>query len=77
MLRRRHMIMAVLAGFTLAAAPAFAQNPDSLLARMTLEEKLGQLNLVSAGGKASRRGLTIHERWAQPTLRPGGASCLS
>ena len=34
-----------------AAAPA--QNLDSLLARMTLEEKLGQLNLLSAGGRAS------------------------
>jgi beta-glucosidase len=35
------------------AAPAAAQNLDSLLARMTLEEKLGQLNLLSAGGRAS------------------------
>src|SRR6266700_3550226 len=38
---------------TLLAAPASAQNLDSLLARMTLEEKLGQLNLLSAGGRAS------------------------
>ncbi len=30
-----------------------AQNLDSLLARMTLEEKLGQLNLLSANGRAS------------------------
>src|SRR6267142_2656508 len=37
----------------LFAAPASAQNLDSLLARMTLEEKLGQLTLVSAGGRAS------------------------
>jgi len=37
----------------LVAAPASAQNLDSLLARMTLEEKLGQLNLLSAGGRAS------------------------
>src|SRR5206468_12624532 len=37
----------------LLAAPASAQNLDSLLARMTLEEKLGQLNLLSAGGRAS------------------------
>src|SRR5258705_8239185 len=37
----------------LFAAPASAQNLDSLLARMTLEEKLGQLNLLSAGGRAS------------------------
>jgi len=35
------------------AAPASAQNLDSLLARMTLDEKLGQLNLLSAGGRAS------------------------
>src|SRR5881397_3312268 len=48
----------------LLASPARAQSLDSLLARMTLEEKLGQLNLLSAGGKASpeqtalvRRGL--------------------
>src|SRR6267143_3496195 len=37
----------------LLAPPAAAQNLDSLLARMTLEEKLGQLNLLSAGGRAS------------------------
>src|SRR6266576_3706980 len=37
----------------LLAAPASAQNLDSLLARMTLEEKLGQLNLLSANGRAS------------------------
>ena len=37
----------------LLASPAAAQNLDSLLARMTLEEKLGQLNLLSANGQAS------------------------
>src|SRR5229473_2101337 len=37
----------------LLASPAAAQNLDSLLGRMTLEEKLGQLNLLSAGGRAS------------------------
>src|SRR5258708_589887 len=37
----------------LFAAPASAQNLDSLLARMTVEEKLGQLNLLSANGRAS------------------------
>ena len=37
----------------LLAAPASAQSLDSLLSRMTLEEKLGQLNLLSAGGRAS------------------------
>jgi beta-glucosidase len=48
----------------LLVGTAAAQGPDSLLAAMTLEEKLGQLNLLSAGGKASpeqtalvRRGL--------------------
>src|SRR6266516_2248368 len=35
------------------ATPVAAQNLDSLLARMTLEEKLGQLNLLSANGRAS------------------------
>jgi beta-glucosidase len=51
--------------FLLSFAPrAAAQNIDSLLARMTLEEKLGQLNLLSAGRRATpeqtdlvRRGL--------------------
>src|SRR6266704_1214810 len=37
----------------LLASPTAAQNVDSLLARMTLEEKLGQLNLLSAGGRAA------------------------
>src|SRR2546430_15205390 len=37
----------------LLASPAAAQNLDSLLARMTLEEKLGQLNLLSADGRPS------------------------
>ena len=37
----------------LLAAPASAQSLDSLLSRMTLEEKLGQLNLLSANGRAS------------------------
>jgi len=63
MLHPRHALLAVLlASLPLATAPA--QNVDSLLAHMTLEEKLGQLNLLSAGGKASpeqtalvRRGL--------------------
>src|SRR5882757_7835340 len=43
----------------LLAAPASAQNLDSLLARMTLEEKLGQLNLLSAGGRASLRQIEL------------------
>ena len=36
-----------------------AQNPDSILARMTLEEKLGQLNLLSAGGQASPQQIQL------------------
>src|SRR5467141_1619369 len=59
----RHTLLAVLL-VILPLRTAPAQNLDSLLARMTLEEKLGQLNLLSAGGKASpeqtalvRRGL--------------------
>src|SRR5260221_7475120 len=50
MLHRSINFMAALSVFA-SAAPA--QNLDSLLARMTLEEKLGQLNLLSAGGRAS------------------------
>src|SRR5882724_1935546 len=49
MSRVRHILILTV----LLAAPASAQNLDSLLARMTLEEKLGQLNLLSAGGRAS------------------------
>lgn len=37
----------------LASSQAGAQTIDSLLARMTLEEKLGQLNLLSANGQAA------------------------
>src|SRR5204862_8115652 len=43
----------------LLAAPASAQNLDSLLARMTIEEKLGQLNLLSAGGRASPQQMDL------------------
>ena len=43
----------------LLAAPASAQNLDSLLARMTLEEKLGQLNLLSADGRASPQQMQL------------------
>jgi len=62
-LRPRHALLIPLLA-SLPLATAAAQTFDSLLARMTLEEKLGQLNLLSAGGKASpeqtvlvRRGL--------------------
>lgn len=68
MLRPRHTLLVVLFALSpLAAAPSQAvtdRRIDSLVAAMTLEEKLGQLNLLSAGGKASpeqtalvRRGL--------------------
>src|SRR6266446_4335397 len=43
----------------LLAGPASAQNLDSLLARMTLEEKLGQLNLLSANGRASPQQMDL------------------
>ncbi|HKA60460.1 MAG TPA: glycoside hydrolase family 3 N-terminal domain-containing protein [Gemmatimonadales bacterium] len=50
-----HRCITVVVGMCLcaaaAAAPANAQNLDSLLARMTLEEKLGQLNLLTAAGQ--------------------------
>ena len=61
MLRRCITCFAALISFGGAAA---AQNLDSLLARMTLEEKLGQLNLLTADRSATpeqaalvRRGL--------------------
>ncbi|HYY83356.1 MAG TPA: glycoside hydrolase family 3 N-terminal domain-containing protein, partial [Beijerinckiaceae bacterium] len=46
------MVASVAAAFLVAAAPAPAdveRQVEDLLARMTLEEKVGQLNLVSAG----------------------------
>ena len=51
-----HRCVTVVVGMCLsaAAAPANAQNLDSLLARMTLEEKLGQLNLLTAAGQNGR-----------------------
>src|SRR5204862_7308 len=47
MSRVRHILILT----TLVAAPASAQNLDSLLARTTLEEKLRPLNLLSSGGR--------------------------
>jgi len=55
MSRVRHILTITI----LLAAPASAQNVDSLLARMTLEEKLGQLNLLSAGGRASPQQMQL------------------
>ncbi|HEV8400087.1 MAG TPA: glycoside hydrolase family 3 N-terminal domain-containing protein [Gemmatimonadales bacterium] len=68
MLRPRYSFLAVLFGLLPLAAAASQtltdRRIDSLVAAMTLEEKLGQLNLLSAGGRASpeqtalvRRGL--------------------
>jgi beta-glucosidase len=48
-----HRCLTFLGALLLLTGTARAQNPDSLLARMTLEEKLGQLNLLSANGRAS------------------------
>ena len=48
-----HRCLTCLSALFLIASAATAQNLDSLLARMTLEEKLGQLNLLSADGRAS------------------------
>src|SRR2546427_10666677 len=55
MSRVRHILILTI----LLAAPAAAQNLDSLLARMTLEEKLGQLNLLSANGRASPQQMEL------------------
>ena len=55
MSRIRHILILTI----LLAAPASAQNLDSLLARMTLEEKLGQLNLLSANGQASPQQMQL------------------
>jgi len=61
MLRPRHAFLtALLIAVPLGTAPA--QNLDSLLARMTLEEKLGQLNLLSAGGRASPQQIDLARR---------------
>src|SRR5256714_12205923 len=50
---RYRLLLTLLLASPAAAPAAPAQNLDSLLARMTLEEKLGQLTLLSAGGRAS------------------------
>lgn len=48
-----HRCITVLAALFICTGAAAAQNLDSLLRQMTLEEKLGQLNLLSADGRAS------------------------
>ncbi len=55
MSRLRHTLFLAV----LLASPAAAQNLDSLLGRMTLAEKLGQLNLLSANGQASPQQLQL------------------
>src|SRR5260221_3690694 len=57
-----HRSITFLAALSVFASAAPAQNLDSLLARMTLEEKLGQLNLLSAGGRASPQQLDLARR---------------
>src|SRR5258708_36670113 len=54
-----HRSITFLAALSVFASAAPAQNLDSLLARMTLEEKLGQLNLLSAGGRASPQQIEL------------------
>ena len=54
-----HRCISALAALSLSASAAAAQNLDSLLARMTLEEKLGQLNLLSANGRASPQQMEL------------------
>jgi len=54
-----HRCITALAALSLCAGVATAQRLDSLLARMTLEEKLGQLNLLSANGRASPQQIQL------------------
>ena len=49
-----HRCITVVLTLFVCAVSASAQNLDSLLSRMTLEEKLGQLNLLSAAGENGR-----------------------
>jgi len=51
--------MTALAALFVCSGAAAAQNLDSLLRQMTLEEKLGQLNLLSADGRASPQQLQL------------------
>ena len=54
-----HRCITFVAALSVFASAAPAQNLDSLLSRMTLEEKLGQLNLLSAGGRASPQQIEL------------------
>src|SRR5438093_3501694 len=49
-----HRCITALVGLCLCVDPVSAQKLDSVLARMTLDEKLGQLNLLSAAGENGR-----------------------
>ena len=49
-----HRCITALIALCFCTGAAAAQNLDSLLARMTLEEKLGQLNLLTAAGQNGR-----------------------
>jgi beta-glucosidase len=63
MLSRNHIVLLGAMVMALGArAEAAAQNIDSLIARMTLEEKLGQLNLLSGNGRASPEQLALIQR---------------
>ena len=54
-----HRCLTVLTALFIITGAAAAQNLDSLLRQMTLEEKLGQLNLLSADGRASPQQLQL------------------
>jgi beta-glucosidase len=54
-----HRCITVLATLFICSGAAAAQNLDSILRQMTLEEKLGQLNLLSADGRASPQQLQL------------------
>lgn len=59
----RHALgSAVFAVLVIASPPCAAQNLNSLLARMTLEEKLGQLHLPSADQRATPAQLALVRR---------------
>ena len=54
-----HRCITVLFALCLCARASAAQNLDSLLRQMTLDEKLGQLNLLSADGRASPQQMQL------------------
>jgi beta-glucosidase len=62
MSRTRHTAIVALLLLFGATARSAAQNLDSLLARMTLEEKLGQLHLPSADQRATPAQLALVRR---------------